>query len=102
LEERCLQGLKGYETSWELQAIPLPEILFISRSHTASQERYQVRKEARVMRIYLVHHGKSKWEEDPQRHLKQITDRGIDELQRAADFLRPLKHFAGQRRLRGF
>jgi hypothetical protein len=28
--------------------------------------------------------------------LKQITDRGIDELQRAADFLRPLKHFAGQ------
>jgi hypothetical protein len=71
LEERCLQGLKGYETSWELQAIPLPEILFISRSHTASQERYQVRKEARVMRIYLVHHGKSKWEEDPQRHLNR-------------------------------
>jgi hypothetical protein len=40
-------------------------------THAASQERYQVRKEARVMRIYLVHHGKSKWEEDPQRHLNR-------------------------------
>jgi hypothetical protein len=51
LEDRCLQGLKGYETAWELQEIPLPETLFISRSHTASQERYPVRREARVMRI---------------------------------------------------
>ena len=71
LEDRCLQGLKGYETAWELQEIPLPEILFISRSHTASQERYPVRKEARVMRIYLVHRGKSKWKENPRRHLNR-------------------------------
>ena len=41
------------------------------------------------MRIYLVQHGKSKSEEeDPQRHL---TERGIDEVQRVADFLRPLE-----------
>jgi phosphohistidine phosphatase len=41
------------------------------------------------MRIYLVQHGESKSEEeDPQRHL---TDRGIDEVQRIADFLRPLE-----------
>jgi phosphohistidine phosphatase len=41
------------------------------------------------MRIYLVQHGESKSEEeDPQRHL---TDRGIEEVQRAADFLRPSK-----------
>jgi phosphohistidine phosphatase len=42
------------------------------------------------MRIYLVQHGESKSEEeDPQRHL---TDRGINEVQRVADFLRPLEH----------
>ena len=41
------------------------------------------------MRIYLVQHGESKSEEeDPQRHL---TERGIDEVQRVADFLRPLE-----------
>ena len=41
------------------------------------------------MRIYLVQHGESKSEEeDPQRHL---TVRGIDEVQRVADFLRPLE-----------
>jgi phosphohistidine phosphatase len=40
------------------------------------------------MRIYLVQHGESKSEEeDPQRHL---TDRGINEVRRVADFLRPL------------
>ena len=41
------------------------------------------------MRIYLVQHGESKSEEeDPQRHL---TDRGINEVQRVADFLSPLE-----------
>jgi phosphohistidine phosphatase len=41
------------------------------------------------MRIYLVQHGESKSEEDdPQRHL---TDRGVDEVRRVADFLRPLE-----------
>jgi phosphohistidine phosphatase len=41
------------------------------------------------MRIYLVQHGESKSEEeDPQRHL---TDRGIGEVRRVADFLRPLE-----------
>jgi phosphohistidine phosphatase len=40
------------------------------------------------MCIYLVQHGESKSEEDPQRHL---TDRGIDEVRRVADFLRPLE-----------
>jgi len=41
------------------------------------------------MRIYLVQHGESKSEEeDPQRHL---TDRGIEEVQYVADFLRPPK-----------
>jgi phosphohistidine phosphatase len=41
------------------------------------------------MRIYLVQHGESKSaEKDPQRHL---TDSGIDEVQRVADFLRPLE-----------
>ena len=41
------------------------------------------------MRIYLVQHGESKSEEeDPQRHL---TDRGIEEVQCVADFLRPAK-----------
>jgi phosphohistidine phosphatase len=41
------------------------------------------------MRIYLVQHGESKSEEeDPQRHL---TDRGIQEVQRVARFLRPLE-----------
>jgi phosphohistidine phosphatase len=41
------------------------------------------------MCIYLVQHGESKSEEeDPQRHL---TDRGIDEVRRVVDFLRPLE-----------
>ena len=41
------------------------------------------------MRIYLVQHGESKSEEeDPQRRL---TDKGIGEVQKIADFLRPLK-----------
>ena len=41
------------------------------------------------MRIYLVQHGESKSEEeDPERHL---TERGIDEVQGVADFLRPLE-----------
>ena len=41
------------------------------------------------MRVYLCQHGESKAEEkDPQRRL---TDKGIDEVQTVADFLRPLK-----------
>ena len=41
------------------------------------------------MRVYLVQHGESKsGEEDPQRRL---TDKGIGEVQKVADFLRPLK-----------
>jgi phosphohistidine phosphatase len=41
------------------------------------------------MRVYLVQHGESRSEEeDPQRHL---TDRGIDEVQHVADFLRLLE-----------
>jgi phosphohistidine phosphatase len=41
------------------------------------------------MRVYLVQHGESKSEEaDPQRHL---TDSGIDEVRRVADFLGPLE-----------
>jgi phosphohistidine phosphatase len=41
------------------------------------------------MRVYLVQHGEAKSEEqDPQRHL---TDSGIDEVRRVADFLRPLE-----------
>ena len=41
------------------------------------------------MRIYLIQHGESKSEEeDPQRRL---TDKGIGEVQKVADFLRPLK-----------
>ena len=40
------------------------------------------------MRLYLVQHGQSKSEEeDPQRRL---TDKGIGEVQKVADFLRPL------------
>jgi phosphohistidine phosphatase len=41
------------------------------------------------MRVYLVQHGESKSEEeDPQRRL---TDKGVGEVQKVADFLRPLK-----------
>ena len=41
------------------------------------------------MRVYLIQHGESKSEEeDPQRRL---TDKGIGEVQKIADFLRPLK-----------
>ena len=41
------------------------------------------------MRVYLIQHGESKSEEeDPQRRL---TDKGIGEVQKVADFLRPLE-----------
>jgi phosphohistidine phosphatase len=41
------------------------------------------------MHVYLVQHGESKSEEeDPQRRL---TDKGIGEVQKVANFLRPLK-----------
>jgi phosphohistidine phosphatase len=41
------------------------------------------------MRVYLVQHGESKSEEeDPQRRL---TDKGIGEVQKFANFLRTLK-----------
>ena len=41
------------------------------------------------MKVYLVQHGEAKSEkEDPQRNL---TDKGIDEVQKVANFLRPLK-----------
>lgn len=41
------------------------------------------------MRVYLVQHGQSKSEEeDPQRRL---TPQGIGEVQKVADFLRPLE-----------
>jgi len=41
------------------------------------------------VRVYLVQHGQSKSEEeDPQRRL---TDKGISEVQKVADFLRPLE-----------
>ena len=41
------------------------------------------------MRVYLVQHGRAKSkEEDPQRRL---TDKGIGEVQKVADFLRPLE-----------
>jgi phosphohistidine phosphatase len=41
------------------------------------------------VRVYLVQHGESKSEEeDPQRRL---TDKGIGEVQKVADFLRPLE-----------
>ena len=41
------------------------------------------------MLLYLVQHGQSKSEEeDPQRRL---TDKGIGEVQKVADFLRPLE-----------
>ena len=41
------------------------------------------------MRVYLVQHGQSKSEEeDPQRRL---TDKGIGEVQKVADFLRSLE-----------
>jgi phosphohistidine phosphatase len=41
------------------------------------------------MRVYLIQHGESKYEEeDPQRRL---TDKGIGEVQNVASFLRPLK-----------
>ena len=41
------------------------------------------------MRVYLVQHGESKSEEeDPQRRL---TDKGIGEVQKVANFLRLLK-----------
>jgi phosphohistidine phosphatase len=41
------------------------------------------------VRVYLVQHGQSKSEEeDPQRRL---TDKGIGEVQKVADFLRPLE-----------
>jgi phosphohistidine phosphatase len=41
------------------------------------------------VRVYLVQHGQSKSEEeDPQRRL---TSQGIDEVQKIADFLRPLQ-----------
>lgn len=41
------------------------------------------------MRVYLVQHGQSKSEEeDPQRRL---ADKGIREVQKVADFLRPLE-----------
>jgi phosphohistidine phosphatase len=41
------------------------------------------------VRVYLVQHGQSKSEEeDPQRRL---TSQGIDEVQKIADFLRPLE-----------
>ena len=39
------------------------------------------------MRVYLVQHGRAKSEEeDPQRRL---TDKGIGEVEKVADFLRP-------------
>jgi phosphohistidine phosphatase len=41
------------------------------------------------MRVYLIQHGESKSEEeDPQRRL---TDKGIREVEKVADFFRPLK-----------
>ena len=41
------------------------------------------------MKVYLVQHGEAKSEEeDPQRRL---TDKGIGEVQKVANFLRPLK-----------
>ena len=41
------------------------------------------------MKVYLVQHGEAKSEEeDPQR---KLTDKGIGEVQKVADFLRPLK-----------
>jgi phosphohistidine phosphatase len=41
------------------------------------------------VRVYLVQHGQSKSEEeDPQRRL---TDKGIGEVQKVANFLRPLE-----------
>ena len=41
------------------------------------------------MHVYLVQHGQSKSEEeDPQRGL---TDKGMSEVQKVADFLRPLE-----------
>jgi phosphohistidine phosphatase len=41
------------------------------------------------VRVYLVQHGQSKSkEEDPQRRL---TPQGMDEVQKIADFLRPLE-----------
>ena len=41
------------------------------------------------MRVYLVQHGQAKSEEeDPQRGL---TDKGIGEVEKVADFLRPLE-----------
>src|SRR5437899_6204384 len=43
----------------------------------------------KTMRVYLVQHGEAKpEEEDPDRHL---TERGIADVQKVADFLRPLK-----------
>ena len=40
------------------------------------------------MRLYLVQHGEAKSkEQDPQRHL---TDKGLQDVQKAADFIRPL------------
>jgi phosphohistidine phosphatase len=41
------------------------------------------------VRVYLVQHGRAKSkEEDPQRRL---TDKGIGEVEKVADFLRPLE-----------
>ena len=40
------------------------------------------------MRIYLVQHGEAKSEEEDPR--RTLTDKGIGEVQKVAEFLRPL------------
>ena len=40
------------------------------------------------MRIYLVQHGEAKSEEEDPR--RTLTDNGIGEVQKVAEFLRPL------------
>ena len=85
-------GLKGYETPLGAASDSAPRNSFHFTISYCKLRAYPVRKEARVMRIYF---GTAREIEMGRRRsaapLKQITDKGIDEMQRVADFLRPLE-----------
>jgi len=68
---------------------PCPLPFCIRRSLSKSRKGTQRERKPAVMKVYLVQHGEAKSEEeDPQRRL---TDKGIGEVQKVADFLRPLE-----------
>jgi hypothetical protein len=75
--------------SSELQAIPLPEISF---HFTISYRKSRALSGAKGGQSYAHLFGTSReieMERKSAAPLKQITDRGIDEVQRAGDFQRP-------------